>query len=194
MLENCARWIAEEADHFGIPIVRLSSDAAQGSGRGVCQHVDLGLRGGDLHDCGSGFPMARVLEMAHNIDGLGQSVSKSPWYFIQDPEAVRLASYQRMYYGGWNNDSGRNTKLKELTERYGHSFRVFEDEGFPSSFFIDNSEFVNEIYGGWQNEDSRDDVQEQLEHKLGRSLRSFSESRTQVQGGVPWGCKNLVQP
>jgi hypothetical protein len=64
MLDNCAKWIAEECDHFGIPIVRLSAAEAQGSGRGVCQHVDLGSRGGGHWDCGSGFPMDRVLEMA----------------------------------------------------------------------------------------------------------------------------------
>ena len=50
-----------------------SSDTATGlnsdwvhalSGRGVCQHVDLGARGGGHHDCGPGFPMDRVLDMA----------------------------------------------------------------------------------------------------------------------------------
>jgi hypothetical protein len=64
MLENCAAWIAEEAAHFGIPITKLSASQAQGSGRGVCQHVDLGARGGGHHDCGSGFPMDYVLDMA----------------------------------------------------------------------------------------------------------------------------------
>jgi hypothetical protein len=64
MLANCAAWIAEEAAHFAIPITRLSASGAQGSGRGVCQHVDLGSRGGGHHDCGTGFPMDYVLDMA----------------------------------------------------------------------------------------------------------------------------------
>jgi hypothetical protein len=64
MLANCAAWIAEEAAHYGLPITRLSASEAQGSGRGVCQHVDLGARGGGHHDCGAGFPMNRVLDMA----------------------------------------------------------------------------------------------------------------------------------
>jgi hypothetical protein len=64
MLANCAAWIAEEAAHYGIPIVRLSASQAQGSGRGVCQHVDLGAAGGGHHDCGTGFPMDYVLELA----------------------------------------------------------------------------------------------------------------------------------
>lgn len=64
MLTNCALWIAEEARQFGIPIKRLSSSEAQGSGRGVCQHVDLGQAGGGHSDCGSGFPMNYVLTLA----------------------------------------------------------------------------------------------------------------------------------
>jgi hypothetical protein len=64
MLENTAKWVAEEAAHFGIPITKLSPSAAQGSGRGVCQHVDLGPAGGGHTDCGAGFPMDEVLEMA----------------------------------------------------------------------------------------------------------------------------------
>jgi hypothetical protein len=69
MLENCAKWIAEEAAHFGVPITRLSASQAQGSGHGVCQHVDLGSRGGGHHDCGSGFPMDYVLDMARGGGG-----------------------------------------------------------------------------------------------------------------------------
>ena len=64
MLENTAKWIAEEAKHFGIPITKLNASQAQGSGRGVCQHVDLGSAGGGHHDCGTGFPMDYVLTMA----------------------------------------------------------------------------------------------------------------------------------
>jgi hypothetical protein len=64
MLENCAKWIAEEAAHFNIPIVKLTASQAQGSGRGVCQHIDLGARGGGHVDCGSGFPYDYVLDLA----------------------------------------------------------------------------------------------------------------------------------
>ena len=64
MLENTARWIAEEAKAYGIPITKLTASQAQGSGRGVCQHNDLGSWGGGHWDCGSGFPMDKVLSMA----------------------------------------------------------------------------------------------------------------------------------
>jgi hypothetical protein len=63
MLDNAAAWIAEEAAAFGIPIVALSPGAAQGSGRGVCQHVDLGGWGGGHTDAGQ-FPLDDVLAIA----------------------------------------------------------------------------------------------------------------------------------
>lgn len=67
MLHNAAAWVAEEAQRFGLPIVKLTAAQAQGNGRGVCQHVDLGAAGGGHHDCGPGFPIDEVLSMAQNI-------------------------------------------------------------------------------------------------------------------------------
>jgi hypothetical protein len=64
MLRNCADWIAEESVKLGIPITKLSAGQAQGSGRGVCQHRDLGAGGGGHTDCGNGFPIDYVLDMA----------------------------------------------------------------------------------------------------------------------------------
>jgi len=67
MLENAARWIAEEARAFDIPITKLTDSQSQGSGRGVCQHENLGSWGGGHWDCGSGFPIDQVLEMARGF-------------------------------------------------------------------------------------------------------------------------------
>jgi hypothetical protein len=64
MLANTASWIAEEAAAFGIPIVRLTPAQAQGNGRGVCQHSDLGAWGGGHVDLGNGFPIDQVISMA----------------------------------------------------------------------------------------------------------------------------------
>ncbi len=75
MLDNCAKWIAEEAAYYGLPITRLNSSQAQGSGRGVCQHVDLGSSGGGHWDCGSGFPMDYVLTLAHGGAASGPTPS-----------------------------------------------------------------------------------------------------------------------
>jgi N-acetylmuramoyl-L-alanine amidase len=64
MLINAATWVAEECARFDIPVRRLSAGEAQGGGRGVCQHVDLGSWGGGHWDCGPGFPIDDVLAMA----------------------------------------------------------------------------------------------------------------------------------
>jgi hypothetical protein len=64
MLANAAAWVAEEAAAFNIPIVGLTPDQAQGFGRGVCQHRDLGLWGGGHVDCGPNFPINHVLALA----------------------------------------------------------------------------------------------------------------------------------
>jgi hypothetical protein len=69
LLDNTADWIAEEAAALGIPLVRLSASQAQGSGRGVCDHGDLGSWGGGHYDCGDGFPLDYVLEQAGGSGG-----------------------------------------------------------------------------------------------------------------------------
>lgn len=67
MLENCARWIAEEAAAFDLPLTKLTPSQAQGSGRGVCQHDDLGSWGGGHWDCGGSFPIDDVLSRAKEL-------------------------------------------------------------------------------------------------------------------------------
>lgn len=64
MLSNCAQWIKEEASYYGLPITALTDSQAQGSGRGQCQHENLGAWGGGHWDCGGGFPMDYVLDLA----------------------------------------------------------------------------------------------------------------------------------
>ena len=64
MLANLADWIREECKFYGLPIIKLSASQAQGSGHGVCGHVDLGAGGGGHYDPGPNFPWARVMEMA----------------------------------------------------------------------------------------------------------------------------------
>ena len=78
MLANCAAWIAEEAARFDIPIVKLTAAQAQGTGRGVCQHADLGSWGGGHWDCGSQFPIDHVLELA---TGGGEDMTGYPDWF-----------------------------------------------------------------------------------------------------------------
>jgi hypothetical protein len=69
MLDNAAAWIAEECAHYGIPVVALNNSQAQGSARGVCEHVNFGAGGGGHVDCGSPFPMDYVLDKAKGGGG-----------------------------------------------------------------------------------------------------------------------------
>jgi hypothetical protein len=63
-LHNIADWIAEESRALGIPITDLSASQAQGGGRGVCYHSELGSSGCGHSDPGSGWPIDKVLEWA----------------------------------------------------------------------------------------------------------------------------------
>jgi hypothetical protein len=117
MLENCAAWIREEADYYGIAITRLTASQAQGSGRGVCQHVDLGAGGGNHHDCGAGFPMDYVLDLARggssslptppeeaNVAGITSAVDANGnltvWY-VDDDNGKTYYTWQRRGESKW---------------------------------------------------------------------------------------------
>jgi hypothetical protein len=118
MLANCAAWIAEETAHYNLPITRLNSSQAQGSGRGVCQHVDLGSRGGGHHDCGPGFPMDYVLDLARNgtqpapfpplpegatvadLVAIVQEDGRLHLFVYKDDGSV-MEAYQKSVNGGW---------------------------------------------------------------------------------------------
>jgi hypothetical protein len=64
MLVNCAAWIAEEAAHYALPIVKLTPAEAQSGRLGVCAHSDLGAWGGNHSDPGPGFPWDIVIDLA----------------------------------------------------------------------------------------------------------------------------------
>jgi hypothetical protein len=70
MLDNTAKWIAEEAHAFNIPIVRTTDP----NGRGGIMHVDLGAAGGGHWDCGPNFPMDDVIDMAAG----GSTITEPP--------------------------------------------------------------------------------------------------------------------
>jgi hypothetical protein len=118
MLANCAAWIRDEAQHFGIPITKLSAAEAQGSGRGVCQHADLGARGGGHWDCGGGFPIDHVLDMArsgtsapptpvpapeqedHNMVASGTTAAGNLHVFVANADKLRY-TWQRPNETSW---------------------------------------------------------------------------------------------
>ena len=77
MLANVAAWIREECNYYGLPITKLSASDAQGSGRGVCGHVDLGAGGGGHWDPGPNFPWSRVMDMARGDADPGDGDTQS---------------------------------------------------------------------------------------------------------------------
>jgi hypothetical protein len=85
MLDNVARWIAEEATYFGIPIVALSDAQAQGASAGVCEHKQLGAAGGGHSDCGPGFPLQAILAAARQ-HASGSSPEPTP----PKPEEIEM--------------------------------------------------------------------------------------------------------
>lgn len=112
MVVNCARWIAEEAAAFGIPIVRLSPASAQGGAAGVCAHSDLGAWGGSHSDPGPGFPWDHVLELAGGAPASSSPPASSssgapPWpgRYLQYPPLMQgtdVSTWQgQMSARGW---------------------------------------------------------------------------------------------
>lgn len=128
MLENAARWIAEEAAYFSLPLVELSPAEAQASDRfGVCQHADLGSWGGGHWDCGGAFPITTVLEMARGeeTDEMGYPEwfwDWSNWYLTtdRDPEHRPDAAPDLIPEWAWEG-------LQEI-ERVGVRYGMTADE------------------------------------------------------------------
>jgi len=133
MLDNCARWIAEESKAFGIPITWLNSQQAQGSGRGVTSHNNLGSWGGGHWDPGGSFPQAQVLDLARKYAGQsgggggGSSDMGYPqwfwdwaqWYYTtdRDPKKRPAAAPQKIPQWAWDGgeDLDRIAKRKGMT-------------------------------------------------------------------------------
>jgi hypothetical protein len=63
-LRNTADWLAEESLRYGIPLRILTPSEAQGGGKGICQHMNLGSSGCAHSDCGPNYPIDKVVEWA----------------------------------------------------------------------------------------------------------------------------------
>lgn len=122
MLANCAAWIKEEAGKFGIPIVKLNDSQAQGSGKGVCQHENLGSWGGGHWDCGSGFPMDHVLDLA--TGGSDDEMGYPNWFWdwlnwyqntSRDPKKRPDSAPEKIPDWAWEGQK----EVLNLSNRYG---------------------------------------------------------------------------
>jgi hypothetical protein len=124
MLDTCARWIAEEAAYFSLPITKLTASQAQGSGKGVCQHADLGSWGGGHWDCGGSFPIDSVLAAARNYLGGGDDVGYPPWFWDwanwylttdRDPDARPSSAPQDIPNWAWEGQD----EINRINKRFG---------------------------------------------------------------------------
>jgi hypothetical protein len=77
MLDNTARWIAEECKRYGLPIQKLSAGQTA-SGRGVCGHVDVSGPGGHW-DPGNSFPWDKVIAAAKSGGHVYGPPAPPPW-------------------------------------------------------------------------------------------------------------------
>ena len=83
MLDNTARWIAEECKRYNIPIKKLSASQAV-SGWGVCGHVDVSGPGGHW-DPGPDFPWDRVISAAKTGGAVYGPPPPPPWKPLARP-------------------------------------------------------------------------------------------------------------
>jgi hypothetical protein len=111
MLTNTAAWLAEESAATGIPLVALSPSQAQGGVSGVCQHADLGAAGGGHWDCGSSFPLERVLAIATGgptqqptEDDMALTDDATGGVWVTDPTGAVFAYDGAPYLGACNNN------------------------------------------------------------------------------------------
>jgi hypothetical protein len=124
-LRNTADWIAEESAKLGIPIVKLSESQAQGGGRGICHHMNLGSAGCGHSDCGSNYPIDDVIAWAKGgtIQEEVEDMTPSVVFWHNDAtgedtlhEAMRWADGRVCYRGPgtgggfWSVDDNSNSK------------------------------------------------------------------------------------
>jgi hypothetical protein len=125
MLDNCARWLAEESAALSLPLVKLTAGQAQGAGHGVCQHADLGAWGGGHWDCGSNFPLDDVLHAAQRYAGGGEEEmgypdwywSWSSWYLTTDRKEADRPSSAPQDIPDWAWEA--NEEVAKIGKRYG---------------------------------------------------------------------------
>jgi hypothetical protein len=136
MLDNCAQWVAEEAAYFGIPITRLTPSQAQGSGIGVCQHIDLGSWGGGHVDCDYGtgnFPMDQVLVTARQYAAGGKPEPTPPTTSFWEEDMIIVEpngdEYQ-LIYGG--DKSYWRTLPANAANRIPDSMKIKDDGSLKS--------------------------------------------------------------
>lgn len=107
-LAETARWVAYWSDKYDIPLTRSTSN-------GVCTHKDLGQAGGGHIDPGSGYSVARVLELAKKIKS--GKTSTTAQLTDAEEEQIELLERKRKIAkrnGGWSKiDKSHNVAAEK---------------------------------------------------------------------------------
>lgn len=114
MLLNAADWLREESKATGVPLVALTPSQAQGNGRGVCQHKDLGSWGGGHVDCGPGFPIDYVMDLAKG------TASKPPTKKVEYMDS----NFYLEFAPGENNQPSGHTTIVLSNEQSSGDYRI----------------------------------------------------------------------
>lgn len=116
LLHNTADWLAYVCGKYSIPLVVLNNSQAQNpSARGICQHINLGSWGSGHVDCGSGFPMDKVLEWAKGSTGSAPGsaeadVSSAVAFYQGKQYFAYINPDNKVCVNGGVVDSGSNAK------------------------------------------------------------------------------------
>lgn len=109
LLHNTADWLAEESKRFGIPLVKLSPSSAQGGGKGICYHSDLGSAGCGHSDPGNGYPIDKVIEWAKGGTSSpatgGIFMTAASVYWQEKLYMACIGTDKRVYYRGPDDPS-----------------------------------------------------------------------------------------
>lgn len=136
LLTTVAAHVREMCDKYQIPIRSLSASEAQDSWtKGVCDHVDFGSSGGGHHDCGSGYPMDKIIEWAKGGGSSAPSVGST---FMSASVAFNTSG-QPVYACVWS-DGKINVKVGD-----GGTWHAVDDGQSPVRSGVD---LVNRPDGG----------------------------------------------
>lgn len=137
-LRNIADWLAEESRATGIPLIDISASAAQGSGRGVCYHSELGSTGCGHGDPGSGFPLDQVLIWANgggapSAPEQENDVTAATAYFEGKKYRACIGADNRLYFKepGWPDNRWDMVDSKS-NAKSGLSYVIDSQEGSDS--------------------------------------------------------------
>lgn len=118
-MRNAARQCARDAEKYGIPIRKLTTEQVAAGAYGFCGHAEITYAfpadGGTHTDPGTGFPWDVFLEL---VRAEGDDMTPEEW------KDIRIAAAPPDWVGGPNNE----TRLGDLLGALGHYLKAMRDQ------------------------------------------------------------------